>query len=125
MVLNEVINVESKINVDLIITALRDYRRWYEDDEEEAKLIEEQIEIIEDELIGTEQQRTWACWNLSEEDIRQIAIETGISPDDLTGSEYEEIAQRFIKATESAMDGWNILLEDAIRQVKPPAKVAE
>lgn len=115
--------MKSKIYVDLIITALRDYRRWYDEDEDEARLIEEQIEIIEDELIGTELQRTWACWNLSEEDIRQIALGAGISPDDLTGREYEEIAQRFIKATETAMDGWDILLENAIRQVKPKAKV--
>ena len=41
--------MEKQMNLDLVLTALRDYRRWFEDDEEEARMIEEQIEIIEAE----------------------------------------------------------------------------
>lgn len=64
-------------------------------------------------------ERTWGCYTLSEEDIKEVADRKGI---DLNGIDLDDTIYYIKKGISAALDNRDDIIEEAIRQVSCNSK---
>ncbi len=101
---------------EIIHTGLRGLGFEISDDEDHTDMLEALAKcklVIEH---PEDKERVWPLWNLTEETIRAIAREKGLS---LTGKDLDEIARLTKKGIDAALDFvWEEAIENAIKGTK-------
>ena len=65
--------------------------------------------------------KEWVCWTLCQPEIDHVAAALGIPVKDLSLADYDEIARQFRKGLNWALDDWEEILAEAVRQARGEA----
>ena len=60
--------------------------------------------------------KEWVCWTLSRKGIDAVAWRTGVDPKSLSDRDYEEVVRLFRNGLGAALDDWQEMLAEAVRQ---------